>query len=51
MRNNRCNSTNEYVQHGLVNLEKNQKNLSEETNQKVEARAEEEKVLNCSRTY
>ena len=43
MRNNWCNSTNEYVQHGLVDLEKNQKNLSEETNQKVEAVAKAEK--------
>ena len=43
MRNNLFSGIDGYVQPCLVNLVKNQKNLSEETNQKVEAVAEVEK--------
>ena len=50
MCNNLCDHVNEYAQPGLVNRAKNQRNLSEETDQKVEAVAEVEKEKNCSRT-
>ena len=44
MRNNLCDRVYEYVHPSLVKLAKNKKSLPKETNQKVEARAEEQKV-------